>query len=226
MTESFTQNDSVYNEELQQGLKLSGENKAYFVRGRLNYLREFLPRSLRVNRVLDFGCGVGETSAALSEYFPGARVTGVDLSDSLLGAANKNNVSPRVEFQRWDSKSKLEPFELCYTNGVFHHIEPSDRLKTLNWIYRSLCVGGVFAFFENNPWNPGTRLVMKRIPFDRDAKPLSIITAKKNLTEAGFKILCVRTLFYFPSILKCFRGAERFLSSLPFGAQYLVLVQK
>ena len=37
----------------------------------------------------------------------------------------------------------------------------------------ALLTGGVLALFENNPWNPGTRLVMKRIPFDRNAQTIS-----------------------------------------------------
>lgn len=42
-------------------------------------------------------------------------------------------------------------------------------LAVVDLVRRSLRPGGVFAFWEINPWNPGTRHVMSRIPFDRDA---------------------------------------------------------
>ena len=41
------------------------------------------------------------------------------------------------------------------------------------FVRQGLRPGGVFALWENNPWNPGTRLVMRRIPFDRNAVLLS-----------------------------------------------------
>ncbi len=49
--------------------------------------------------------------------------------------------------------------DVAYCNGVFHHIAPDERPRRSR---RSgaLRPGGVFALFENNPWNPGTRLVM------------------------------------------------------------------
>jgi hypothetical protein len=40
-------------------------------------------------------------------------------------------------------------------------------------VSRALKKGGYFAYFESNPWNPGTKMVMGRIPFDRDAIKLS-----------------------------------------------------
>src|SRR5437870_1900508 len=55
-------------------------------------------------------------------------------------------------------------FDLCYCNGVFHHIPPHERLGAARLIFRSLARGGHFALFENNPLNPGTRMVMRRIP--------------------------------------------------------------
>ena len=44
---------------------------------------------------------------------------------------------------------------------------------------------GYFALFENNPWNPGARLVMRRIPFDRDAIMLSPRHAARMLILSG-----------------------------------------
>ena len=42
-------------------------------------------------------------------------------------------------------------FDLCYTNGVFHHVDPAARLSMVQRIYRALAPGEFFALFENNP---------------------------------------------------------------------------
>src|SRR6059036_11455 len=52
------------------------------------------------------------------------------------------------------------------------------------------------SFWENNPWNPGTRLVMSRIPFDRDAVPLSPPEVRRLVLTAGFRLeQAIRFLF-------------------------------
>jgi hypothetical protein len=53
---------------------------------------------------------------------------------------------------------------------------------------RSLRPGGLFAPWENNPWNPNTRYVMSRIPFDRDATTLSPPKAVGLLRQNGFQV--------------------------------------
>ena len=79
------------------------------------------------------------------------------------------------------------------------------------------------AFWENNPWNPGTRYVMSRIPFDRDAITLTPPEARRMLQAGGFDILRTDFLFIFPRVFSWFRGVEPFLVQLPLGAQYQVL---
>jgi hypothetical protein len=93
-------------------------------------------------------------------------------------------------------------------------------------IARSPRPGGLFAFWENNPWNPGTRYVMSRIPFDRDAVTLIPPEARQLLQKAGFEILRTDFLFIFPGVLKWLRWIEPSISHLPFGAQYQVLARK
>ncbi len=85
---------------------------------------------------------------------------------------------------------------------------------------------GCLRFFENNPLNPGTRYVMSRIPFDRDAITLTPWNARALLRSAGFDILGTDYLFYFPKVLSALRKVEPLLAKLPFGAQYLVLCRK
>ena len=67
---------------------------------------------------------------------------------------------------------------------------------------------------------------MSRIPFDRDAIMLSAREASRMLRAAGFTVLRTDYLFIFPRALRWFRPLERFLTSLPFGAQYQVLARK
>jgi hypothetical protein len=84
----------------------------------------------------------------------------------------------------------------------------------------------VFAFWENNPWNPGTRWVMSRIPFDRDAIKVGARRAVRMLEAAGFTVLRTEYLFIFPHALRRLRALERPLARFPLGAQYQVLAQK
>ena len=116
--------------------------------------------------------------------------------------------------------------DLAFCNGVFHHIPLAERADAVRWVHQSLRPKGFFAFWENNPWNPGTRYVMSRIPFDRDAITLSPPESRRLLSAGGFEILRTDFLFFFPRWLGWLRRIEPRLTGLPLGAQYLVLTRK
>jgi SAM-dependent methyltransferase len=216
-----------YDNALNQGLSLSGEPKEYFARERVRWLAARLSDlGVQPSHVLDYGCGTGGTSLELLEQLHARMVVGVDASRESLDVARKVHATPRLQFK---NMSDLEPsgqFEVVYCNGVFHHVEPEQRLDALGYVHRSLSEGGYFGLWENNPWNPGTRLVMRRIPFDRDAKLLSPPGARRLLVRAGFEVLRTDFLFFFPRLLSALRPLERKLTSLPVGAQYMILCRK
>jgi SAM-dependent methyltransferase len=116
--------------------------------------------------------------------------------------------------------------DLAFCNGVFHHIPPAERAAAVAYLRAALRPGGVFALWENNPWNPGTRMVMRRIPFDRDAQTLSAPAARRLLRAGGFEIERTDFLFVFPRALRMLRPLERRLASAPLGAQYVVIARK
>jgi SAM-dependent methyltransferase len=155
-----------------------------------------------------------------------ASMTGVDISDKSLDRARATWHQPHVEFHNLSTLSQLGSFDLAFCNGVFHHIPISERLVSLSQIYHALKPNGLFAFWENNPWNPGTRWVMSRIPFDRDAIILWPRGARRLLSQAGFGIILTHFAFIFPKPLGFLRFAEWHLRHLPFGAQYMVLARK
>lgn len=217
-----------YDSMLRQGLRLSGEDRRFFLAGRLRLLQGLLPTDFRVARILDFGCGIGDAAFALADMFPEAEVVGCDTADRALERARLTNTSDRITFVNLaDVPALPHRFDLCYTNGVFHHIRPQERPGAMSLIFRATRSGGVLGLFENNPWNPGTRLVMSKVPFDRDAVLLSIREARRMVRDAGFtEELAVRTLFYFPRALAPLRVAEPALGKLPLGAQYCVLARR
>jgi SAM-dependent methyltransferase len=114
-------------------------------------------------------------------------------------------------------------FDLAYCNGVFHHIAPGQRLEALALIHGALRAGGLFSFWENNPWSPATRYVMSRCAFDRDAILLSPPEARALLRRGGFQIVRTDFRFIFPRALRALRPIEDAVYRLPLGAQYQVL---
>jgi hypothetical protein len=68
---------------------------------------------------------------------------------------------------------------------------------------------------------------MRRIPFDRDAVPLSPPQARRLLQRSGFaRIERPRFLFWFPRWLRPLRALEPALVGVPLGAQYYFLATK
>jgi SAM-dependent methyltransferase len=216
-----------YESMLNQGIRLSGESMLFFLEGRLRLLRKQTLHMGPVSRILDFGCGLGHASAHLREMFPTAEITGADASPSVLAAARRAHSGPGIRFIGVDElEDDAARYDVCYVNGVFHHIPVAERPEALRLIHLVLRPKGTLALFENNPWNPGARMVMARIPFDRDAHMMSPLLTAGLVRQAGFEILRTDSLFFFPRFLKTLRRAEPFLSWTHLGAQYLVLASR
>ena len=214
-----------YDQALQNGLSLSGETKDFFANGRVNILARLLG-ARPFPRILDYGCGTGSATPYLRALPNVAEVVGVDISDKSLDCARATYQHPHVEFHNLSTLSQLASFDLAFCNGVFHHIPTFERLGSLSQIYHALKPNGLFAFWENNPWNPGTRWVMSRVSFDRDAILLWPKEARRLLSQAGFEVVLTHFAFIFPKALGFLRFAEWPLRNLPLGAQYMLLARK
>jgi SAM-dependent methyltransferase len=216
-----------YELALAEGLSVSGEDKNYFARGRIARLASCLRQRVEQPRfALDFGCGTGSATPYLFDLIGVESVLGLDVSAKSLDVAQRTYGSERAQFLLFNQYQPSERIDLVYCNGVFHHIPLSGRAAVVDYIYRLLRPGGLFALWENNPWNPGTRYVMSRIPFDRDAITLTAPETRRLLRAGGFQILRTDFLFIFPRMLSWFRCVEPLVAQLPLGAQYQVLCRK
>jgi SAM-dependent methyltransferase len=216
-----------YDASLQRGISISGESKDYFATKRVEWTSRCLAREgYEPSSIVDYGCGTGTGTGHLLTSFPKATILGVDVSENSLNVARESHPSERVAFEHLGRFHYENQYDLVFCNGVFHHIHTDERADALMRILRCLKPGGYFAFWENNPWNPGTKIVMSRIPFDRDAVTISIPEARMVLRGAGFEVLRTDTRFYFPRNLSFLRVTEGVLGRLPLGAQYMVLGKK
>ena len=225
--EAFDQYASNYDDALQQGIRLSGENKLYFAERRIEWLASRLKREgQEVRSVLDFGCGTGSATPYFFRFLGAEKVTGVDSSGSSIAKARSDHSVHAAEFFTPGDIVPSGQFDLAFCNGVFHHIPPAQRLDALGYIHAALRPGGWFALWENNPLNPGTRLVMSQIPFDKDAETLLPWECRGLVRSAGFEISSVSFLFLFPRLLKWLRPLEPWFARVPVGAQYQVLARR
>lgn len=225
---TFDSHASDYEAQCTQGLAVSGESKDFFARGRVEFLRRSWDRRGRPEpeRVIDFGCGVGDVTPILAEAFPRAQVLGLDPSARCVERARTQFASERIAFATMGDAPPGASAQLVHLNGVIHHVAPADRAAVFAALATLVGPGGTVALFENNPWNPGTRLVMSRIPFDKDAVTITAPEVRRHLRDAGLRPTETGYLFYFPRFLRALRFTERYLTRLPLGAQYGVFAEK
>jgi len=116
-----------------------------------NMLRELSDKGIELDktRALDFGCGVGRLSQALSEHFD--RVDGVDLAPSMVEHARRFNRHPEkchyhvtgaVDLSLFNDSS----FNFLYSALTLQHIEVRFQKVYLQEFVRVLAPGGIACF--------------------------------------------------------------------------------
>ena len=83
--------------------------------------------------------------------------------------------------------------------------------------------GGILAIIEHNPLNPVTKLVVSRVPLDRDAQLLSAWTARSLSSGIGMKPFPTEYFLYLPkSVYENIGALENSVIRIPLGGQYAV----
>jgi len=213
-----------YDQDLAKSLAATGENRDFYAVRRIDWTAQCCARlRFEPRRILDYGCGDGRNAPMLSARFKAAHVLGVDVSAASIALARAANYGDRISFLEINEWKPDGTADLAFTNGVFHHVPPAERADCLAAIRRALRTGALLAFWENNPWNPGTRYVMSQCSFDEKAITISPREARRLLVRAGFRIVRADSLFYFPRALRWLRPIEPLFRRIPAGGQYLML---
>ena len=79
-------------------------------------------------RIVDLGCGAGNTTQLLADRWPRSRITGVDSSPEMLSQAQTNNGS--IQWVRQDIAAWLpeQPVDLIVSNAALHWLDSHDTL--------------------------------------------------------------------------------------------------
>lgn len=182
----------------------------------------FTPR-----RILEYGCGTGRNLVFLKEAFPDSKIFGTDISEKSLEVAKKKKPFCETFTIRDDNISNfLESFDLIFVAGVFHHIPPKERLFVLEVIKSLLAPQGVVFIFENNPYNPLVRRLVKDCPFDADAQLLSYGELQNLLIKAHLPIEVGKYYLFIPPKFSSLLKFEKYLRWLPIGGQYFIKAKK
>ncbi|KAK1762420.1 S-adenosyl-L-methionine-dependent methyltransferase [Phialemonium atrogriseum] len=120
-------------------------------------------------RVVDLGCGPGNSTEVLVERFPEAEVLGVDSSPDMIAKAK--STLPQLEFLLQDlvTYKPTEAVDLFFCNAVLQWLPPVQRISITTTLIQSQPPGGVFAFqVPDNlaePSHTSMRAVAEREPF-------------------------------------------------------------
>jgi SAM-dependent methyltransferase len=128
--------------------------------------------------ILDIGCGAGATSLALAEALPEARITGLDLSESLVAVARERaSGRARLRFEAGDAagwRPNEAGFDLIVSrHGVMFFEDPVAAFRNLRALLRP---GGhlLFSCFRGrgeNEWVRAMRPLLERFAPDALGAP-------------------------------------------------------
>jgi SAM-dependent methyltransferase len=213
-----------YSEELDQAVSFAGASHEFFTRAKAEELVRLAQRHLgdpaRLE-ALDVGCGIGLTDRHLTGRF--RALTGTDVSPGVLETAARENPGVRYELaERGRLPFDDGAFDVAFAVCVVQVIAPRERPRFVAELARVTRPGGLVVVFEHNPYNPLTRLVVRRCEFGEDARMLGMAAAKRLLQENGVVPVDRGFLLVFPSRRERVLAVERLLRRFPIGAQYYV----
>ena len=218
-----------YDDTVQEVIGASGESVQFFADIKAALVQEMLGYAPSL-RVLDFGCGTGNTTRALAAALPQAEVVGIDVSAASVIAARQNTTDAIPAtfvcggFDGLPFKDSV--FDVVFASCVFHHIDRAEHSTWMGELVRVLASRGRLFIFEHNPLNPLTLRVVRNCPFDRGVVLLHPSYTHRLLSTGGVTAHRLCFYFFFPHVLRFLRPLERYLRWLPLGAQYFVVAER
>jgi trans-aconitate 2-methyltransferase len=137
-----------------------------FERERAQAARDLLSRipPLAPHKIVDLGCGPGNSAAILSLFYRCGDIVGVDVSPAMIKAARERLPAARfvqADLREWEPNSRVD---LIFANAALHFAENHDKL--LPKLLSFLNPGGVLAVQMPNVLQDPAHALMRMVAVD------------------------------------------------------------
>ena len=225
----FDEYANSYEKDLNSALEIVKINAQYFTEYKIKYIKNICDKNnIYPKKILDFGCGVGNSSYFLSQYFSHSKIYGIDISKNSIEIAKKRDINNCV-FNVYNGEDIFFDenfFDIIFISNVFHHIDHQNHFYLLKKIKELLKENGSLFFFEHNTLNPVTLKIVNDCIFDKDAKLLNFLYTKKLFKKVGFRKIDLKFILFIPPKFKKLLFLENYLQWLPIGGQYCMESKK
>lgn len=232
MMAEFDEFERNYHELIDAAVGFSGKSHDFFTQAKGDYLERELTRHFGASpgqplNILDVGCGHGDVHKFLEGRSPPHKLTGVDVAGDVLKVARSRYPGNCYDVYGGTTLPyETGSFDAAFTICVMHHVLPAQWLDFLREMRRVVRPGGLAIIVEHNPLNPMTRRIVNNCPIDANAVLLGSGQLRKLAAEAGFEDTASRYVMFVPFAGAFWKGLERALGWLPFGAQYYVTARR
>jgi ubiquinone/menaquinone biosynthesis C-methylase UbiE len=227
MDNEFDSYASEYQKKINNSISIFGQQHDFFVSHKTEKLLQAFSEIGILNelKIVDVGCGIGLGHAELSESV--SELNGVDVSMESIDIAKSNN--PKVKYKTYDGKKlpfENNTFDCAYAICVLHHVPKDQWQLFIDEMNRVLKPGGLLIIIEHNPLNPATQWVVRTCELDKHAILLSGWRLSRLFHLAKMQQIKINYLLFTPFTQIFFRKLDKLLSSVPFGAQFLIKGRK
>lgn len=151
-------------------------------------------------RIVDLGCGPGNSTALLHQRWPSAHITGVDSSPAMIAEASRT--LPDGHFLQADIRQYRpdHALDLIFANASLQWVP--DHYALLPGLVSLLEMNGVLAVQMPDNWQEPTHVLMREVAWeqgypDRGREALPGVHAYYDiLSEAGCDVTLWRTTYF------------------------------
>ena len=115
-------------------------------------------------RVIDLGCGTGNSTAQLHRRWPGAELTGIDSSPAMLAQARKDHPDwqwMESTIENWQPQGR---YDLVFSNAALHWVP--DHVALFPRLFHAVAPGGALAVQMPNNFHSPAHQGMKKVAAD------------------------------------------------------------
>ena len=144
-------------------------------------------------RIIDLGCGTGNSTEQLHARWPQAEIMGLDSSASMLKQAGEHHPDWQWVLGDIASWKPDRRFDLIFSNAVLHWLGNHGELFPR--LFHSVAPGGAMAVQMPNNFHSAVHQAMKRVAGDsRWAAVLSNVSEKYGVQPVDFYYNTLRKL--------------------------------